>query len=102
MDYHLRHPLTNTPATAAAVGYHTQAGRAVGLVLQFPDGHRCHLTYNEIGNLQEVTHEEKLDSTIRDDYANPLVSTPAGDTAAGRPSDAEGDARREPAVEGLL
>jgi len=51
---HLLHPIQRAPAEAQRIGYYTQAGRAVGYELQFPDGHRCNLTYAEIGKLIEA------------------------------------------------
>lgn len=50
----LMHPVENVPAVAVEVDYWRQNGRAVGLVLQFCDGHRASLTYNEIEKLQKA------------------------------------------------
>lgn len=51
---HLLHPIERVPAEAQRIGYYLQAGRAIGYELQFPDGHRCKLTYAEIGELIEA------------------------------------------------
>lgn len=48
----LHHPINGCPAMAQPQGYYHQAGRAVGLVLLFPDGHTASLTFAEIRNLQ--------------------------------------------------
>ena len=48
---YLLHPNEEVPAVAQRVGYYTEAAKVIGYELQFPDGHRCHLTYAEIGDL---------------------------------------------------
>ena len=48
---YLLHPNERVPAVAQRVGYYTEAAKVIGYELQFPDGHRCHLTYAEIGDL---------------------------------------------------
>lgn len=50
--YELQHPLHQVPSVAVKKGYYQQNGRAVGLELQFCDGHRASLTYDEINALQ--------------------------------------------------
>lgn len=49
---YLQHPNLSVPAEAQRVGYYYENGRAVGLVLQFPDGQRASLTYQEIERLR--------------------------------------------------
>lgn len=51
---YLLHPVKQIPAEAQRIGYYLEAGRVVGYELQFPDGHRCKLTYAEIGELIEA------------------------------------------------
>jgi len=58
----LRHPLNHCPAAAEQVGYYQRNGRAVGLVLQFADGHRASLTYTEIRELQRVEDDTAVPS----------------------------------------
>lgn len=48
---YLLHPLHKVPAVAQRVGYYTHEAKVIGYELQFPDGHRCSLTYAEIGQL---------------------------------------------------
>lgn len=51
-EYQLIHPENDMPAEAIQLGYMTDAnGRAIGLVLRFPDGDRA-LTYAEITHLR--------------------------------------------------
>lgn len=53
---HLRHPLQDVWAVARIVGaWVGKVGEQLGYVLQFPDGHRCSLTFEEIRQLQENT-----------------------------------------------
>jgi hypothetical protein len=40
-------------AVAAEVGCYKEDGRVVGPELQFPDGHRCCLAFDEIRGLEE-------------------------------------------------
>jgi len=47
-SYDLIHPLHGVPAVATQEDYWRENGRAVGLVLQFCDGHKTHMTYGEI------------------------------------------------------
>lgn len=49
----LRHPLNGCEAVATQAGYYQKNGRAVGLVLEFADGHRASLSYAEIRQLQQ-------------------------------------------------
>jgi hypothetical protein len=53
---HLQHPLLGCPAMAEFADYYLVNGRNVGMVLQFPDGHRASLTYAEIESLQGADH----------------------------------------------
>lgn len=48
---YLLHPIQKVPAAAQRVGYYTETAKVIGYELQFPDGHRCQLTYAEIGHL---------------------------------------------------
>lgn len=52
--YELQHPLHEVPSVAVQTGYYNQAGRAVGLKLEFCDGHTACLTYAEIERLQQA------------------------------------------------
>lgn len=52
--YELQHPLHQVPSVAVQKGYYQQNGRAVGLELQFCDGHRASLTYDEIDTLKRA------------------------------------------------
>lgn len=47
-SYNLIHPLHGVPAVATQEDYWREKGRAVGLELQFCDGHRACMTYAEI------------------------------------------------------
>lgn len=58
----LMHPVLSVPSVATVVGYYIGAhGRNIGEELQFCDGHRCKLTYNEIGKLQDALEAYELD-----------------------------------------
>ncbi len=58
----LLHPLLNVPAVAKCVGYYVgKNGRNIGMELQFPDGHRCKLTYGEIAKLQKSAETEEME-----------------------------------------
>jgi hypothetical protein len=49
------HPLLNVPAVATSTNYYrSHAGRAIGLVLHFADGHVAALTYREISQLSDA------------------------------------------------
>ena len=48
----LQHPLHDIPAIADVLGDWLENGRAVGLELQYPDGHHTFLTFQEIQELQ--------------------------------------------------
>jgi hypothetical protein len=52
--YELQHPLHQVPSVAVKTGYYQQNGRPVGLELQFCDGHRASLTYDEINKLKRA------------------------------------------------
>jgi hypothetical protein len=53
--YRLMHPTLHVPAVATSTNYYrSPAGKAIGMVLQFADGHTASLTYGEIGQLQEA------------------------------------------------
>lgn len=54
---HLQHPDLHVAAEAQRVSYYYQNGRAVGLVLQFADGQRASLTYQEIERLRAAVAE---------------------------------------------
>jgi len=53
-SYDLIHPLHGVPAVATQEGYWRENGRAVGLILQFCDGHRTSMTYSEIEAAQTM------------------------------------------------
>lgn len=53
----LLHPLLKVPAVAVVTGRYYAAGRNIGEVLQFVDGHRASLTYAEISNLEAELRE---------------------------------------------
>lgn len=55
---HLQHPTLHVPAEALQVGYYREAGRIVGLELQFADGRRMKLTFAEIADLQAALAQE--------------------------------------------
>ncbi len=58
----LMHPLLNVPSVATVVGFYIgAAGRNIGEELQFCDGHRCKLTYTEIGALVDALEAHELD-----------------------------------------
>jgi len=56
---HLAHPILHVPAEARRIDYYYDAGRAVGLVLEFADGQRASLTYREIRELQAAEEEQE-------------------------------------------
>ena len=45
---YMNHPVQDVPSVAERVGYYYEGIKVVGYELQFPDGHRCKLTYREI------------------------------------------------------
>jgi hypothetical protein len=54
-EVRLMHPTLNVPAVATSTSYYrSHAGRAIGLVLVFADGHTASLTYAEIGQLSDA------------------------------------------------
>jgi hypothetical protein len=55
---YLQHPTLGVPAEARQVGYYREAGRTVGLELQFADGQRAKLRFTEIEALQLATEED--------------------------------------------
>lgn len=55
----LLHPLLHVPAVATIVKDWMVNGRYHGLELQFPDGHRCLLTFAEIAALQAAVEVEE-------------------------------------------
>lgn len=60
----LNHPLHQLPSVGKRVGWYHKNGRAVGYELQFPDGHRCKLTFEEIRELMSA--EEDSPATERE------------------------------------
>lgn len=56
----LLHPIQNVPAVATIVSDWMKNGRFIGLELQFPDGHRCKLTFAEIQAAQAALEEEAV------------------------------------------
>ena len=45
---YMNHPVHDTPSVAERVGYYYDGLKVIGYELQFPDGHQCKLTYQEI------------------------------------------------------
>ena len=50
----LMHLTQHAPTSTQQIGWYVTPinGRAIGLKLEFPDGHTCCLTYEEIGQLK--------------------------------------------------
>jgi hypothetical protein len=62
------HPLLNVPAVATSTNYYrSPAGRAIGLVLVFADGHVTSLTYGELGRLSDAL-KPKRESSVPAGY----------------------------------
>lgn len=51
------HPDTGQPAEAIKAGFFTQNGRAIGLLLRFPEGRTVGFTYDEIRTSQAQAAE---------------------------------------------
>lgn len=73
--YELQHPLHQVPAVAVQAGHYRQNGRNIGLELQFCDGHRASLTYDEIEELQRAAQPTAVITISRHsfDYFQTLI-----------------------------
>ena len=56
---YMNHPVHDTPSVAERVGYYYEGIKVVGYELQFPDGYRCKLRYQEIKVLKVAVTTEK-------------------------------------------
>jgi hypothetical protein len=63
----LMHPTLHVPAVATSTNYYRHAGRAIGLVLVFADGHTASLSYREIGELEDAL-QPKRESSVPAGY----------------------------------
>ena len=60
----LLHPVLAVASIATVASYYQRAGRNIGEVLQFVDGHRASLTYAEIGQLEAELKEQAAETAV--------------------------------------
>ena len=62
VDISMAHPDTGEPTTGTSVDYFMRAGRYVGFVVEFGEGDRRKMTFEEIRQLQDAVMEKAYES----------------------------------------